>query len=168
MGIYIYICTYFFGYISWWTVFVWSDGVIYIYNGDMAGYRHLTDSILPFGRPTPNQDISIFHWITLRLGVRQWYKMLWGLGVHNGLFWGLYRFIWGLNVGLHGDCMGLFFGYAATRYGDKGQVVTIIGLSGQPLGYPIILSEVLILWDSSLWDQKSHEISTYGDCTVII
>ena len=103
---------------------------IYIYNGDMAGYRHLTDSILPFGRPTPNQDISIFHWITLRLGVRQWYKMLWGLGVHNGLFWGLYRFIWGLNVGLHGDCMGLFFGYAATRYGDKGQVVTIIGLSG--------------------------------------
>ena len=50
--------------------------------------------------------------------------------MHNGLFWGLYRFIWGLNVGLHGDCMGLFFGYAATRYGDKGQVVTIIGLSG--------------------------------------
>jgi hypothetical protein len=130
MGIYIYM------YIFFWIYFMvdgfclvrWS--YIYIYNGDMAGYRHLTDSILPFGRPTPNQDISIFHWITLRLGVRQWYKMLWGLGVHNGLFWGLYRFIWGLNVGLHGDCMGLFFGYAATRYGDKGQVVTIIGLSG--------------------------------------
>jgi len=123
-------------YIFFWIYFMvdgfslvrWS--YIYIHNGDMAGYRHLPDSNLPFGRPTPNQDISIFHWITLRLGVRQWYMMLWGLGVHNGLFWGLYRFIWGLNVGLHGDCMGLFFGYAATRYGDKGQVVTIIGLSG--------------------------------------
>ena len=129
--IYMYIYMYiFFGYISWWTVFLWSDGVIYIYIMGIwldTGIYLIQTS--PLGDPLPIRT-SIFHWITLRLGVRQWYMMLWGLGVHNGLFWGLYRFIWGLNVGLHGDCMGLFFGYAATRYGDKGQVVTIIGLSG--------------------------------------